>query len=136
MLNGEYDIESVESLQDSYFDPYSPNLFITSLSCSLVGQTRNILLKENTKVYDIYNEASIEERYNCSFGLNKKLQMDLDRAGFKVVGSDESGEARIMMIEENHFFVATLFQPQLSSTYDIPHPLLLAYLENVNSFKK
>jgi CTP synthase (UTP-ammonia lyase) len=52
----------------------------------------------------------------------------MDESGFKVVGIDEKGEARILELPQNKFFIATLFQPQLSSSPAIPHELILAYL--------
>lgn len=116
------------------FDPYMPNDYISPLSCSLVGQTRHIFLNKNSYIYQIYGTAETEEKYNCSFGINKDFQKMLDLDGFKVVGTDEQKEARIMVVEKNRFFVATLFQPQLSSTADNPHPLILAYLSGVRDF--
>lgn len=118
----------IEALEDINFNPYEPNEYITSLSCSLVGQTRRISIDKTSRLYNIYGCEEVEEKYNCSFGLNKSFQNQLNNNGFQVVGTDEEGEARIMLIKENSFFVASLFQPQLSSTYDTPHPLILEYL--------
>jgi CTP synthase (UTP-ammonia lyase) len=124
----------LKSIQDNEFDPYSPNMFITALSCSLIGQTRHIFIAQGSKIYDIYGAAEIEEKYNCNFGLNKNFQTKLDENGFKVLGTDEKGEARIMAFEQNDFFVATLFQPQLSSTFENPHPLIQEYLTCAKNF--
>jgi CTP synthase (UTP-ammonia lyase) len=52
----------------------------------------------------------------------------IDESGFKVVGTDERGEMRILELPQNKFFIATLFQPQLSSLPTNPHKLILAYL--------
>lgn len=125
----------IKSIQDVEFDPYSPNMFITALSCSLIGQTRHIFIPKNSKIYDIYGTTEIEEKYNCNFGLNKDFQAKLDKNGFKVIGTDREGEARIMVLEQNSFFVATLFQPQLSSTYENSHPLIMAYLSYAKHLK-
>ncbi|HWT27308.1 MAG TPA: hypothetical protein VN131_05160 [Mobilitalea sp.] len=123
----------IEEIQKSGFDPYSPNLFLSALSCSLVGQTKQILLGKDSRLFEIYGCTKIEERYNCSFGLQKDFQNQLEQGGLKVTGTDEEGEARIMLIEKNRFFVATLFQPQLSSTIDHPHPLIMAYIKSSHS---
>jgi CTP synthase (UTP-ammonia lyase) len=42
---------------------------------------------------------------------------------------------RAIELPRHRFFVATLFQPQLSSTAEEPHPLILAYLEAAGAFK-
>ena len=116
------------------YDPNGSNLFITALSCSLIGETRRILINKNSKVYKFYNKTEVEERYNCNFGLNPDNQKLLDEGGFKVVGTDEKGEARILELTQNKFFIATLFQPQLSSLPTNPHKLILAYLTCLNEF--
>jgi CTP synthase (UTP-ammonia lyase) len=109
-------------------DPEASALFISALSCSLVGETRRILIKEGSMVSRIYGQAAVEERYNCNFGLNPRYQSLLDVSGFRVSGMDETGEARILELEGHAFYVATLFQPQLSSTPENPHKLITAYL--------
>lgn len=125
----------IDDLLDTGFNPYEPNNYITALSCSLVGQTRHIIIDQTSSLYHIYSATDIIEKYNCSFGLNKDFQALLDGNGFRVIGIDEAEEARIMTIENHTFFVATLYQPQLSSTVDKPHPLILEYLKCAKSFK-
>ena len=126
----------INTLEDINFNPYEDNNYITALSCSLIGQIRHINVDKNSKVYSIYGKTEIVEKYNCSFGLNKDFQNLLNKNGFKVIGNDVNGEARIMSIENNMFFIATLYQPQLSSTYENPHPLIVEYLSSVKSFKE
>lgn len=116
------------------YDPYTSNLFISALSCSLIGETRKILIARNSKVYAFYNRTEVEERYNCNFGLNPNYQKIIDESGFKVVGTDEKGEARILELPQNNFFIATLFQPQLSSLPTNPHKLIIAYLTCAQDF--
>ncbi len=127
----------IRELQSDDFDPYSPNIVISALSCSLVQQTRNIFLKPGTIIQEIYGGVSeITEKYNCNFGLNKELQAQLDLHGLKNAGTDENDEVRILVLEHKDFFVGTLFQPQLSSTKDNPHPLILAYLSKIYDYHK
>jgi CTP synthase (UTP-ammonia lyase) len=120
----------ISALEDVNFNPYDPNDYISALSCSLVGQTRHITIDKSSKLYPIYGCTEIEEKYNCNFGLNKVFQASLNVNGFKVIGIDENEEARIMTIEANTFFIASLFQPQLSSTFDNPHPLIIEFLNS------
>jgi CTP synthase (UTP-ammonia lyase) len=129
------DIEGVSVLNENDFDPYSPNLFISALSCSLVGETRNIFLTKDTMVAQIYNKQHTEERYNCNFGLNNNFRSQMQAYGYVTAGSDEDGNTRIFELPKNNFFVATLFQPQLSSTPEHPHPLIVAYLKSVEKFR-
>ena len=78
------------------FDPYSPNLFISGLSCSLVGETRTIYISDGTNVSEIYGETGIIERFNCSFGLNVEFVKKLTANGFVVAGVDETGDTRYL----------------------------------------
>lgn len=128
------DILKLSEVGSAEFDPYAPNLFITGLNCSLIGETKKIIICRNSKVYKIYGKDETEEKYNCNFGLNSQFQNQMTEHGFIVAGTDENQEARILELPQNHFFVATLFQPQLSSTPANPHKLILAYLESVNEF--
>jgi CTP synthase (UTP-ammonia lyase) len=124
----------LKNVQHAEYGPGDSNLFITALSCSLVGETRKIFINKNSMIYRFYNETEVEERYNCSFGLNPDYQKLIDESGFKVVGTDETGEVRILELLQNKFFVGTLFQPQLSSLPTKPHKLILAYLRCCKEF--
>ena len=119
----------LNELKETGFNPYHPNNYITALTCSLVGQTRHITIKKLSKLYPVYGCTEITEQYNCSFGLNKAFQNLLDKNGFSVIGMDENQEARIMIIEKHPFYIATLFQPQLSSSNENPHPLITEFLK-------
>ncbi len=104
--------------------------FIQPLSCSLIGETKTIYLKRDSMIYHIYEKADcIEEKYNCNFGLNPVYQDTLQCNGFHVAGVDEQGEVRIFELSGKAFYIATLFQPQLGSTEQAPHKLILRYLE-------
>lgn len=129
------DIAGVSEINESDFDPYSPNLFISALSCSLVGETRNIFLIKDTMVAEIYKIQHTEERYNCNFGLNNNFRSQMQAYGYVTAGSDADGNTRIFELPKNNFFVATLFQPQLSSTPEHPHPLIVAYLKSAEKFR-
>ncbi len=119
----------IPALEALDFNPYDENEYITALSCSLVGQTRHITIDQDSILYNIYPSVQITEKYNCSFGLNKSFQKLLNENGFHVIGIDEKEDARIMTLSSNTFFIASLFQPQLSSTYETPHPLINEYLK-------
>lgn len=125
---------NINALKDINFNPYHPNDYITVLSCPLVEQIRHITIDKNSELFHIYGCTEIEEKYNCSFGLNRAFQNMLHKNNFRVTGVDENEEARIMTIESHAFFIVTLFQPQLSSTYDNPHPLILNFISSAIKF--
>lgn len=116
-------------------NPESSSLFITALSCSLLEQSQPIFLKEGSRVREIYGKSETTERYNCSFGLNPHYQQLLDEGGFRVAGVNDAGEARVLEDPLRPFYVATLFQPQLSSAPEQPHRLICAYLNSAAQFQ-
>lgn len=124
------DVLGFPEVKQASFDPYSPNPFISSLSCSLAGETQTISITEGTRTSKIYGKSKTDERYNCNFGLNAEFLNQLTSNGFIIAGTDEAGEARILELPQNRFFIATLFQPQLNSTRENPHQLILAFLKS------
>lgn len=128
------DVLGLPEIQHADFDPYTPNLFISALSCSLIGETRTIFLTKGTKSAQVYGVMNSEERYNCNFGLNDELKNIIAVHGYTIAGTDELGNTRILELPQNQFFIATLFQPQLSSTPENPHKLILAYLKSAEEF--
>ena len=109
-------------------DPYASCLFITPLSCSLVGKTMEVRVKPGTQAADIYRNTRATERYYCNFGLNPAYQDQLAGAGLEISGTDQAGEARIMELPSHPFFIGTLFVPQANSAIGKPHPIVLAFL--------
>lgn len=109
-------------------DPDASLLFVSRLSCSLVGTTMQVQIDPASRVFEIYGQAATTEQYYCQFGLNPRYQATLHEGGLRVVGVDADGEARIVELPEHLFFVATLFVPPLTSTVERPHPLVLGYL--------
>ena len=122
---------NVLGMTDADHEESSPNsnsLFITKLSCSLVGRIGEIRLFPHSISFDAYKKESIHEQFRCRYGLNPKYFNEIN-SRFRVSGRGIEGEPRIIELPNHKFFVATLFLPQLSSTYASPHPLVNRYLQ-------
>jgi CTP synthase (UTP-ammonia lyase) len=118
-------------------NPYASKMVINPLSCSLKGQTLDIeITDKDSLVYSIFKSNTITENYYCNFGLNPEYQEQIDKAGFNMVASDKHQEARIMELKGHPFFVATLFVPQVNSSYEKPHPLLNALLNAMELYNR
>lgn len=117
-----------QDAQHAEYDPYASELFISELSCSLVGEVMSVRLLPGSRAADLYGQGEVSEQYYCNFGLNPVHQERLDQGGLRVVGIDRDGEARVLELPDRRFYLATLFVPQLSSRPDSPHPLISAYL--------
>lgn len=110
-------------------DPYASELIVTPLSCSLKGRAMTVLIAAESRIAAIYGKTQAIEEYYCNFGLNPAYQSRLHAAGLQIVGTDADGEARILALPQHPFFVATLFVPQLTSTAERPHPLIVAFVK-------
>lgn len=108
------------------YDPEASTLFVTPLSCSLIGQTMAVEIVPGTRAAAAYGVTRATERYYCNFGLAPDRVADLTAAGLRVSGTDADGEVRIVELPGPAFAVATLFVPQTSSTLVRPHPLVTA----------
>lgn len=60
--------------------------------------------------------------------MNKNYLGDWEAAGLRVAALGSDGEMRALELPPNRHFIATLFQPQLSSSFDRPHPIIVGYL--------
>ncbi len=104
-------------------------LFVRRLTCSPFGQTMKVMLEASSMSYTIYGKPGINETYQCNFGLNPEFKEAIECGGMRVAGLDEQGEVRIIELPSKRFYVATLFVPQLSSSFEHPHPLVVSYLK-------
>jgi len=120
---------NITDAEHAEYDPYASKLVITPLTCSLYGQKLEINITDKQSLtYSIFNSDTIEAQYYCNFGLNPGFQSDIDKNGFKIVASDSSNEARILELQGHKFFIATLFVPQDSSTFDHPNKLVTEFI--------
>jgi CTP synthase (UTP-ammonia lyase) len=118
-----------DDAEHAELDPDASRLFITPLSCSLVGQTMPVHLEPGSLAAAAYGRTEVPERYYCNFGLNPEYLDELVAEGLAVTGTGPEGEPRVIELPGLRFFVGTLFVPQASSTASSPHPLVVALLE-------
>lgn len=101
---------------------------ITPLSCSLQGREIVVDLTPDSGLARLHGTTRVVERTTCDYGLAADMQHLAGEHGMRVAGRDDTGEVRAIERPEHPFFVGTLYQPQLSSTPDRPHPLFVALL--------
>ncbi|MCA9070996.1 MAG: hypothetical protein KDA84_18845 [Planctomycetaceae bacterium] len=118
----------IQDAEHAEYDPYASRLFISKLTCSLVGQWMTISVTSDSKVGQAYGATEVREKYFCNFGVNPQVISELDDGSLTIAGADENGEVRIMELRNHPFFVGTLFVPQANSTPEFPHPLILAFI--------
>jgi len=87
-----------------------------------------LLITHGCRLAAIYRATEIEEAYFCNYEVNPAYHRDLENAGLRLAAFGDNGELRAVELPDRRFFIATLYQPQLSSTEDWPHPVLVEVL--------
>ncbi len=109
---------------------------ISKLACSLVDKTQPIKILTGSLVHQAYGQDEVTEEFVCNYGLNPKFRDTIEKGPLKIVGVDLDGEVRAVEVSDHPFYVGTLYQPQISSAPDSPHPIFVAYLRAALAFKK
>jgi CTP synthase (UTP-ammonia lyase) len=126
-------------------NPSSPHCVITPLSCALPNRREGgpkasgderIKILPGTLLRSICGSQDDSEQYFCNYGVNEEYESRFAAAGLRVSARGAQGETRAMELPGHRFFLATLFQPQLSSRPESPHPIWLAFLRAAITFKK
>jgi CTP synthase (UTP-ammonia lyase) len=124
----------------------SKNIIIYPVACAvpdrasgapkLSGPVGDIRLRPGSFLHSYYQREVIREEFFCNFEINPEYEWCAMEAGFPVVARGAQGEVRAIESPAHRFFLATLFQPQLSSTPEKPHPVVMAFLKAAADFKK
>jgi CTP synthase (UTP-ammonia lyase) len=104
---------------------------VSLLACSLAGSSITIDLSAESRLRSIYAAGTAVERTTCNFGLNRDYVHITHEHGMRVGAIDDTGEVRAVERTDHPFFVGTLYQPQLTSTPERPHPIWLAFVDAV-----
>jgi CTP synthase (UTP-ammonia lyase) len=121
----------------------SKNIIIYPVACAapdgkakgnapkLYGAIPEIRLRPGSYLQSFYgkDKETATEEFFCNFEINPEYEWCAMEAGFPVVARGSEGEIRAIESPTHRFFVATLFQPQLSSTEKKPHPVILAFVQ-------
>jgi len=125
----------IEDAEHEETAPGAPTLFISKLACSLVGQTQTIKVTPGSRAHQAYGQQEVTEQFYCNYGLNPRFRDKVEKGKLDITGVDPGGEIRIVELSDHRFYVATLFLPQVSSSRETPHPLIVAYLRAAVAFK-
>lgn len=110
-------------------DPDASLLFVTPLTCALRGVRGPIHLVAGSRSAQLYGQATVQEEYNCGFGLNPAYRGQFATGPLRITGVDTAGDARVVELAGHPFFLATLFQPERSAFGGVVHPLILGYVQ-------
>ncbi|MFD8704248.1 hypothetical protein ACFV1W_16750 [Kitasatospora sp. NPDC059648] len=110
-------------------DPDRDQQVIVPLVCSLVGHEGTVVVTPGTLAERALGSTDTMERYHCSYGLNADYLDRLRAHGLRFSGANETGQIRILELPGHPFFLASLFQPELSGDGTRAHPMIRALAE-------
>ena len=90
-------------------------------------------LLKDSRVSSIYDSNEIEGNYFCSYGLNDSYKSVFEQSDFIISGIDKNNSIRILELKNHPFFIATVFVPQVDSSFDKPNKLITEFVRVVNS---
>jgi CTP synthase (UTP-ammonia lyase) len=124
----------------------SKNIVIYPVACAvpdrakdapkLSGPIPEIQLRPGSYLQSFYMKDTVEEEFFCNFEVNPDYEWAAMEAGFPVVARGPQGEIRAIESPTHLFYIATLFQPQLSSKPKKPHPLVLAFVQTAMDWNR
>jgi CTP synthase (UTP-ammonia lyase) len=124
----------------------SKNVVIYPVACAvpdragnapkLSGMVPEIRIRPGSYLQTFYSSDTVTEEFFCNFELNPDYEWCSIEAGFPIAARGPQGEVRAIESPTHRFFIATLFQPQLASKPQNPHPLVLAFVQAANDWGK
>jgi len=123
----------------------SAHYVVTPLSCALPNRREGgpkasgeerLRILPGTLLYSICGSEDDSEQYFCNYGVNEEYEQQFQTSGLRISARGMRGETRAVELPSHPFFLATLFQPQLSSRPESPHKLLLAFLRAAMRFRE
>jgi CTP synthase (UTP-ammonia lyase) len=115
--------------------PLASHLVISKMVCSLAGKTGRVIVAPGTIARGAYGKEESTEQFRCNYGVNPEYEETIRQGGLRVSGTGPDGEARIVELSGHRFYLATLFLPQLSSTAERPHPLIVGYVRAAMEYR-
>lgn len=102
------------------------DLLVVPLACSLVGHEGAVEVAAGSLARGVLGAERSVERYHCSYGLARGHLDVLRTHGLRFSGIDDAGDVRIAELPGHPFFLAALFQPELSGDGTRPHAFVRA----------
>lgn len=87
-------------------------------------------LVKDSKVYQIYNSETIQERHRHRYEFNNDYLEDFEKENFIAVGKNpDTGLVEIMEDKNLAFYIGVQFHPEYKSTVVNPHPLFVKFVD-------
>ncbi len=88
------------------------------------------VLKQGSRVFNIYKKEHIQERHRHRYEFNNNFQQEFEKHGMMCVGRNpESDLVEIVEIPGLKWYIGTQYHPEYQSTVLKPHPLFMDFVK-------
>ncbi len=102
---------------------------ITNMGGTMRLGAYECVLKQGSRVFNIYKSEHIQERHRHRYEFNNNFEKEFERNGMNCVGRNpESDLIEIVEIPGMKWYIGTQFHPEYQSTVLKPHPLFLDFV--------
>lgn len=103
---------------------------ITNMGGTMRLGAYECVLKQGSRVFDIYEKEHIQERHRHRYEFNSNFQKEYEKSGMQCVGRNpESDLVEIVEIPGLKWYIGTQFHPEYQSTVLNPHPLFVSFVK-------
>ena len=108
---------------------------ITNMGGTMRLGAYECVLRQGSRVLDIYKQEHIQERHRHRYEFNNSFITEYERHGMQCVGRNpESDLVEIVEIPGMKWFIGTQFHPEYQSTVLKPHPLFLDFVNTASMY--
>jgi len=130
----------MEGANSTEFDEDTPHpavVFMPEISKTHMGGTMRLgtkptpFLVDDCKMRRLYGGANhVDERHRHRYEVNPELIEQIESAGLRYVGKDETGQrCEIMELDDHPYFVGTQYHPEFKSRPGRPSPPFLGLMK-------
>ena len=110
---------------------------ITNMGGTMRLGAYECVLKQGSRVFNIYKKEHIQERHRHRYEFNNDFQKEFEKAGMMCVGRNpERDLVEIVEIPGLKWYIGTQFHPEYQSTVLHPHPLFVDFVKTAIENKK
>ena len=125
-----------EKTEHNVIDIMESQKNITNMGGTMRLGAYECILKQNSRVFDIYKKEHIQERHRHRYEFNNDYEKEYEKNGMMCVGRNpESDLVEIVEIPGLKWYIGTQFHPEYSSTVLNPHPLFVNFIKAAIEYK-
>ena len=122
--------EMDEKTEHNVIDIMEDQKNITNMGGTMRLGAYECILKQGSRVFNIYKKEHIQERHRHRYEVNIKYRDALKQGGMIISGTSPDGKLPEIVERPDHpWFIGVQFHPELKSKPFAPHPLFVSFVK-------